>query len=839
VTKRRAVGVLALLLVVTLQSAQAPPPPGSPAEAAARALDAGRYDEVERILEGATDPRSVALRARAHIERGRYEAAEKLLGPVAAAQPGSDAALELGLLQSTLGRPEASQTLERLMARVTPRTSADFLRLALAARALGEFEDANGFFGNANRLTPDDAVINAAWGEMLLEKHNAADAMQSFQLALKADADHVPALVGLARALLDENPPAARAALDRALKTNPSSVAARLLLAEMAIDDRKHDVAREAIGQALRVNPRSLEALALDAAISAIEDRTDDFERQVREVLAINPSYGEVFRIAGAHMARRYRFDDAVALVRRALTVGRPSARTSAELGLQSLRTGDEAGARVAFERAFKEDPYDRETFFALALLDYLDKFETIVDGDIVMRLHADQVGVMREQALPLAQEAVATLEKRWDFKVRGPILIEIFPRGEDFEVRTFGLPGFIGALGACFGRVVTMRSPRSQPPIEVEFNWRETLWHEIAHVITLQMSDNRVPRWLSEGVSVWEERRARPEWGRETEVAFAQAMNENRVVKLDAIGEAFGDPRTISLAYHQASLVVEHLALTYGEPSLRALLRAFGRGLETDAAFKDAFGVTLADVQASFDARIEKQYAGLRRALRRPDGLAKTETAGKKEPPSLATLKALAADNPDSFPVQMQLAEALHKAGDRAGAIEALERADRLLPGAPGDNNPNGMLAAIALEQGDTARAVRALEALVRVNHTDVAAARKLASLLSPQTDPGRAQDAYQRVVAIDPFDAGAQSALGHLLLGRKDAQGALQAFRSALAAGPTDRAAAHADLAEAYLMAGQPADARRQALAALEIAPSFERAQDLLLQIVEADRK
>jgi hypothetical protein len=40
---------------------------------------------------------------------------------------------------------------------------------------------------------------------------------------------------------------------------------------------------------------------------------------------------------------------------------------------------------------------------------------------------------------------------------------------------------------------------------------------------------------------------------------------------------------------------------------------------------------------------------------------------------------------------------------------------------------------------------------------------------------------------------------------------------------------------LAEAYLIAGRPVEAKKEALAALEIAPTFERAQDLLLRAVE----
>ena len=68
-----------------------------------------------------------------------------------------------------------------------------------------------------------------------------------------------------------------------------------------------------------------------------------------------------------------------------------------------------------------------------------------------------------------------------------------------------------------------------------------------------------------------------------------------------------------------------------------------------------------------------------------------------------------------------------------------------------------------------------------------------------------------------------------------RKDVPLALRSFRSALAAGPQDRAAAHTDLGEALLATGDRAGAKTQSLEALEIAPSFERAQDLLLKLSE----
>jgi tetratricopeptide (TPR) repeat protein len=264
-----------------------------------------------------------------------------------------------------------------------------------------------------------------------------------------------------------------------------------------------------------------------------------------------------------------------------------------------------------------------------------------------------------------------------------------------------------------------------------------------------------------------------------------------------------------------------------YGEPKFRDFLRAYGRGLETDDALKEVYGTTIEQLQTAFDAKVEKQYAPIRAALKRPE---------IKEKASVDELKGLAAANPGSFAAQMQLGVALEEAGDHAGAIEAMERAAKLIPAANGDNNPNKLIAAIALEQKNTTRAIEALEAVVRVDHSDVESARKLASLVAPLGDAARTEDAWNRVVAIDPFDSQAQTELGRLALARKDSEAALRAFRAALATKPADRASAHVDLAEAHIAAGQFGEAKKQALQALEIAPSFERAQDLLLRIVDA---
>src|SRR4029450_9579841 len=91
-------------------------------------------------------------------------------------------------------------------------------------------------------------------------------------------------------------------------------------------------------------------------------------------------------------------------------------------------------------DKAFKADPYDVVAYNLLGLLDSLESFTTVQDGIVTFRLHPDEAPVLREHALPLARGALRKLSERYRFTPGGPILIEIFPRHDDFAVRNVGL---------------------------------------------------------------------------------------------------------------------------------------------------------------------------------------------------------------------------------------------------------------------------------------------------------------------------------------------------------------------------------------------------------------
>ncbi len=804
---------------------------------ATQAIAHGKRAEAEALARarGEGDPAAAAVRARLAGDRGRLDEAAATVQWPGAADPASEAALELGLVFWQQGRKaEARRILSPVAGAARSARSADgLLRAARASAALGESRTANALFSGAAAAAPKDPIltpaVNTAWGDLFLEAHDPANATASFRAALALDGDWAPARAGLARSLADENPPAAAAAAQRALEIDPSLVDAHLFLAEAAMDADKPAEAHAALARALAANPHSADAHALAAAIAFVDDRMADYESAIAKALATNPGYGDAYRIVAAHAARNYRYDDAVVLARKAISLEPDNMRAQADLGLHLLRVGDERGARRALETAFRSDPYDVVTYNLLQMLDTLDDFSSFEAGGVMVRLHPDEAPVLRLYALPLARDAMAKMRERYGFEPQGPILVEVFPKHDDFAVRTLGLPGLIGALGACFGRVVTLDSPRpgNRPP--GSFNWQATMWHEMAHVFTMQLSKYRVPRWLTEGISVYEEGLVRPEWARDSELGFARAYASGKVLTLAELNSGFTRPDTIELAYFQSSLVVSLIVQQHGHAALNVMLRSYGDGADTEAALRKATGKGSADLQSAFDTMLTQRYSAVGKALQIPDGVEVPRGA------PVTTLKGLAAKYRDSYPVQVGAGQALAAAGAPADAIAAFERAAALVPTATGPASPRAQIAALAERAGDFGSALRELKSLVADDHTNVDAARRLIPLGRRLGDQEALLLAYERIVTVDPFDAGAHSAYGRLAADRSDLPLALREFKAALAAGPVDPVPAHCDLGEVLLATGQRAEAKQAVLAALEIAPTYERAQQLLLRIVE----
>ena len=95
------------------------------------------------------------------------------------------------------------------------------------------------------------------------------------------------------------------------------------------------------------------------------------------------------------------------------------------------------------------------------------------------------------------------------------------------------------------------------------------------------------------------------------------------------------------------------------------------------------------------------------------------------------------------------------------------------------------------------------------------------------------RALEALRLTFYVDPFNYAQHTLAGELSLEAKDYAAALLEFQTALALQPPNVAEANYNVANAYHALGKRSEAKRSVLRALEAAPRYEKAQELLLRI------
>lgn len=766
-------------------------------------------------------------------EVGDYREAERELRAAAARERGplGGARLALARLLDELGKREEARGLFRDIVTYGERnnraTASEIAVLAQAQRYLESFHSANQTLRRATTAAPRDPELLCQRAELFLLKYDEAYAVQLYARALEVNPNYPPALLGLARARRSSNSDQALELARRALAVNPRYVAARSFLASLLIEMEEYNDALAELERALAVNPHSLEALALRAACFYLTDNQAAYQAVVKQALSLNPGYGALYQTVAEYLGQRSRYGEAAELLRRAIELDQELWSAYASLGVNLLRLGQEAEGRRYLELAFERDPFDVRTKNMLDLLDSFKDYRTIRSRNFQIKLHEREAEALGGYLTELLEEALARLARKYKFVPEGPLYFEMFPNHADFAVRTFGLPG-IAASGACFGRVVVMDSPAARDV--GPFNWGSTLWHELAHVITLQLSGYRIPRWFSEGLSVYEEKLARPGWGDDLNLAFLKAMAEGRLLGIKQLNRGFVRPTypgQVPISYLQAWYICRYIVETYGFDKILQMLALYRQRLGTEEVLRAALGLGPDQFDKRFLGYLEKITERERAAL----DLGEPKYADM----SPEQLSEILSRRPNDFFANLYLGAAYKNKSDWEAAAKHLRMAIEQFPDYVAEPNPYRLLVEVELARGREAEAIEVLEKLVSVDESDYRSHRLLAELLEKNGGRRQALEVLKSAVYINPFDATLQSKLGRLLLQEGDFRMAVVAFRSALALEPVDKPRAHVDLAEALAAAGERGEAKRHLLAALEIAPRYARAQELLLKLVE----
>src|SRR5262249_61148068 len=108
-------------------------------------------------------------------------------------------------------------------------------------------------------------------------------------------------------------------------------------------------------------------------------------------------------------------------------------------------------------------------------------------------------------------------------------------------------------------------------------------LWHEFCHVVTLTKTHNKMPRWLSEGISVSEEEREDHAWGSSINPRFRAMLLGEELTPMSRLSSAFLAPKTplhLQFAYFESALATEFFVQRLGLPVLTGMLDDLGAGM-------------------------------------------------------------------------------------------------------------------------------------------------------------------------------------------------------------------------------------------------------------------
>ena len=697
--------------------------------------------------------------------------------------------------------------------------NADGLEQADAAAALGDIRRANTLYRELTTQSNDPA-IKTHWGELYLQTHQISDAEALFREALLYDETYLPAQLGLAKSLAEGFEGRARAVLDSILGQQPDNVQALLLLARIELELQNIVVARSlldtAFEQAELQGFPPLEIYALRAGANLLED--EPLTQWVDAALDYNPSYGNVYAIPAHFYIITYRYREAVDLYQKAVLIDSDLAAAHRDLGINQLRINNVFAARYHLQQAYDLDAFDAQTVNTLRLLDDLDDMrissvdvpdpddpDTIV-GRVLIRLDREDADALEPYVVDLSVRAVQLFTSRYDFRLQRPMVVELYHDHDDFGVRTVSTPG-IGLLGVTFGYLTAMDSPKARSA--GAFHWGSTLWHEIAHVFTLEATNHRLPRWFSEGLSVYEEWNTGPLGDRELSLDVLTAINDDQLLPLATLDQGFVRPSyngQVQVSYMQAGLVCDFIATRWGHEALVVMLKAFSIGATTAQALEAALGDDHQLFDEAFTEHLQMGWGAILDSL----------------------------DEYTSVSRQLERAVGF----EDWVSVEAMARdLIRRYPQRVGQGNAYLILANAMREVGRDDDAVDVLlEWQQRGGHEPEA----LYELIVDLRARDRAEEAVAVMEALNwvmPYGTDVHQWLGDHYLTADDPERALREFNALIGMQVDDLASAHLGKARANLQLKNTNEARREVLYALESAPFYRPAQQLLLNLSDGD--
>lgn len=731
-----------------------------------------------------------------------------------------------------LGRDREARETRQIVHDLLDRLPAQFSQrenlIPLGEFFLGEGEDPKKVleicFDQAIREDPTMVEAHVATAELALEKHDAAVAAQSARKVIELEPENPLGHYLLAASLNESNREQSAESVQRALQLNPRHVASLLQLTRNAIDSQNFEIANSLLSDLESINPRHADLWSLRAALAHLNG---DFKSEGKfrsKALADRPLNPRVDFLIGRTLANQYRFSESATYQRRALKMQADYIPALQQLAQDLLRLGElEEGWRLA-NKVRDLDPFDVSIYNLSLLEKRLETFTSIRFPGFVVRMQADEAVIYGDEVRTLLTQARDLLTEKYDATLVEPVYVEIFPEQGDFAIRTFGLPGGEGFLGVCFGRLITANSPSAlrQTPT----NWKSVLWHEYCHVVTLQKTQNRIPRWLSEGLSVHEELQRDPRWGQILTPEYRGMLLGSDFTPLSQMNRAFmqaKSPLHLQLAYLEAALAVEFLLEQKDARTLNLLLDDVASGINLN----QSLGKNYDDID-QLDRKF-RQFVTTKCEAFYPE----TNFQPLSEDEKGSDILRIADMEPQRYAAQIAAGMVSMQTKQYTEAIKYFKHAHSLFQEDRSPNSALRLLATAYQRNGDETLALNALEQQVSLCADDPASLLELGehAFREQQWEPLARWS--KALIAINPMQQRVQELRTLAAQNLNDTPTTISGIQAQLQMGVSDKAAMWLQLARALQRESKIPEAKRAVLKAIEEAPRYAEALRLFADL------
>lgn len=683
-------------------------------------------------------------------------------------------------------------------------------------------------------------------------------------------------------------------ALKEALEINPNHIDSQLLMAQVDFEEERYADAKKKIDAALSVNPNHARGLAMLALYYVEMNQPDKYTEVEARAKAIKPVCPDFYCDIGEMMENKRGFNTAAKYYETAIKLDPEYWRGYYGLGMNTSRQGvdgEEKGKEMLL-KAFKKNKFN---VWALNMIKSLDRiigdkeqkikpvYAASKTDHFTIKYFGKEAEIVRPYLEEWAEAAYASQSKRFGFEPEGPLTIELCYSFQDQAARTVGLPN-LGALGVCFGKLCTVVSPREGGKDHPPFNWRKVLEHEFGHVMVLQMSDFRVPRWYTEAFSTYLEDDSRINSDR----MMIDAIARGEIKDIDKMNEYFRG--NMLMAYVHGRYVIEYIDKKYGFDAHVKAIKLFKQGKKLDEALVEATGASIAELNKGQHEFVKQSFKDVRlRASFNKADVLKQELAAKEEKATAQDIVNLAISNlsmrklaeaeklanqalekdakcvdainvlgtiafekkdlelakqkyqestaidPDkSFNAWHRLGVIYKKEGKTTKAIAAFEAARKSYPRYIGPDNPHHELPELYadLEPPQLDKALQVWRDGVRINTEDKEAALNGLKLAVKMKDPKAAVEFANAHISIDPYVLDVHKMAGKAYEELKDYAHAVREYRVAGAIDAQD-VDNWVNLAKAYKAQDKKAEALVAARKGFDIDNTHKEAKELVKEL------